>query len=162
MTEKRKLPSIIYGPATPVPLNLTFSELLDHNVSVRGDRPAVISHPQDLTLSFRQLRERSMKLAIAMSRDGIGKNDFVAISLGSRVEYFEVRSTEYSIEGKKSELLMRYVPDILCLHTTWSRAGVAQLCLYRIGDAGTAKIRSYVLLGHCTAKQTTESRQVQK
>ncbi|EME41478.1 hypothetical protein DOTSEDRAFT_176641 [Dothistroma septosporum NZE10] len=83
-------PSIVYGPSMPVPLTLTFSQLLDHNAEVRGDRPAVISHPQQgLTLSFRQLRERSIKLARAMSQDGIGKGDLVAISLGSRVEYFE-------------------------------------------------------------------------
>ena len=83
-------PSIVYGPSTPIPLTLTFSQLLDHNAEVRGDRPAVISHPQQgLTLSFKQLRERSIKLARAMSQDGIGKGDLVAISLGSRVEYFE-------------------------------------------------------------------------
>ncbi|KJX92763.1 hypothetical protein TI39_contig5827g00003 [Zymoseptoria brevis] len=53
-------PSIVYGPATPVPLKMTFAELLDYNAEVRGDRPAVISDPQNLTLSFRQLRERSI------------------------------------------------------------------------------------------------------
>lgn len=92
-TESQQLderpPSIVYGPSTPVPLSMTFSELLDHNVEVRGDRPAVISEPQGLTLSFRQLRERSIRLARAMSQDGIGSGDLVAISLGSRVEYFE-------------------------------------------------------------------------
>jgi acyl-CoA synthetase (AMP-forming)/AMP-acid ligase II len=82
-------PSIIYGPSTPVPLKMTFSQLLDYNAEVRGDRPAVISDPQDLTLSFKQLQERSIKLARAMAKDGIGKGDLVAISLGSRVEYFE-------------------------------------------------------------------------
>lgn len=87
--EDERPPSIVYGPMTPVPLTMTFSELLDHNVEVRGDRPTVISHPQGLTLSFRQLRERSIRLARAMAKDGIGKGDLVAISLGSRVEYFE-------------------------------------------------------------------------
>lgn len=83
-------PSIVYGPATPVPLTMTFSQLLDYHAEVRGDRPAVISHPQKgHTLTFRQLRERSMQLARAMAKDGIGKGDLVAISLGSRVEYFE-------------------------------------------------------------------------
>jgi len=68
---------------------MTFSELLDHHVEVRGDQPAVISHPQGVTVSFRQLRERSIQLAQAMAKDGIEKGDLVAISLGSRVEYFE-------------------------------------------------------------------------
>ena len=88
-SQEERPPSIIYGPTTPVPLTMTFSELLDHHVEVRGDRPAVISHPQGLTLSFRQLRDRSIRLARAMAQDGIGKGDLVAISLGSRVEYFE-------------------------------------------------------------------------
>ncbi|KAI5358245.1 Putative AMP-dependent synthetase/ligase, AMP-binding, AMP-binding enzyme domain, ANL [Septoria linicola] len=83
-------PSIVYGPSAPVPLTMTFAQLLDHNAEIRGDRPAVISHPQKgLTLSWAQLRERSIKLARSMAKDGIGNGDLVAISLGSRVEYFE-------------------------------------------------------------------------
>lgn len=68
---------------------MTFSELLDHHAEVRGDRPAIISDPQNLTVSFSQLRERSIRLARAMAQDGIGKGDMVAITLGSRSEYFE-------------------------------------------------------------------------
>lgn len=83
-------PSIVYGPATPIPLTMTFSELLDHHAKVRGDRPAVVSHPQQgRVVSFRQLQERSMQLARAMAKGGIGNGDLVAISLGSRIEYFE-------------------------------------------------------------------------
>lgn len=82
-------PSIIYGPSTPVPLTMTFTELLDHNAKTRMDRPCVVSHPQNKTMSFKELRERSIQLARAMSQDGIGKGDLVAISLGSRTEYFE-------------------------------------------------------------------------
>lgn len=89
MPEDTRPPSIIYGPSTPIPLTLNFGELLDHNVDVRGERPAVISHPQGLTVSWRQLRDRSIKLARAMANEGIGKHDLVALSLGSRIEYFE-------------------------------------------------------------------------
>jgi acyl-CoA synthetase (AMP-forming)/AMP-acid ligase II len=84
-----RLPSIVHGPATPVPLNMAFGELLDYHVEVRGDRPAVISHPQGLTVSGRQLSERSIKMARALAEDGVGKGTLVAISLGSRIEYFE-------------------------------------------------------------------------
>lgn len=82
-------PSIIYGPSTPVPLTMTFTELLDQNAEIRGSRPAVVSHPQNKTMSFQDLRKRSIQLARAMAKDGIGKGDLVAISLGSRTEYFE-------------------------------------------------------------------------
>jgi len=88
-TQDEMPPSIVYGPSTPVPLTLTFSQLLDHNVEVRGDQMAVISHPQNLTVTWRKLRERSIQLARAMAQDGVGKGDLVAISLGSRIEYFE-------------------------------------------------------------------------
>ncbi|GIZ42151.1 hypothetical protein CKM354_000543000 [Cercospora kikuchii] len=90
ISQDERPPSIVYGPSAPIPLTLTFAQLLDHNAEVRGDKPAVISHPQDgLTLSWAQLRERSIKLARAMAADGIMNGDLVAISLGSRVEYFE-------------------------------------------------------------------------
>lgn len=88
-SQDERQPSIVYGPATPVPLTMTFSELLDHHAEVRGDRLAIIAHPQGLTVSFRQLRERSIRLARAMAQVGVGKGDLVAISLGSRTEYFE-------------------------------------------------------------------------
>jgi non-ribosomal peptide synthetase component F len=87
-----KPPSIVYGPAAPEPLSMTFGELLDHHAEVRSDKPAVISHVQGKTISFKDLRLRSLQLARAFSADGIGKGDLVAISLGSRIEYFEVIS----------------------------------------------------------------------
>ena len=82
-------PSILYGPSTPVPLTMAFGDLLDYHVQVRGDATAVISHPQGLTVTWRQLSERSIKMASALATDGIGKGSLVAISLGSRIEYFE-------------------------------------------------------------------------
>lgn len=82
-------PSIVYGPATPVPLTMHFGELLDYHVEVRGDHTAVISHPQGIEVSWRQLSERSIKMARALAEDGVRKGSLVAISLGSRVEYFE-------------------------------------------------------------------------
>lgn len=82
-------PSILHGPAAPVPLTMPFGDLLDYHVEVKGDSPAVISHPQDLTLSWRQLSDRSIRLACALAKDGVEKGSLVALSLGSRVEYFE-------------------------------------------------------------------------
>jgi acyl-CoA synthetase (AMP-forming)/AMP-acid ligase II len=82
-------PSIVYGPATPIPLTMNFGELLDYHVEVRGDHTAIISHPQSKKISWRQLSDRSIKLARALAEDGVGKGSLVAISLGSRTEYFE-------------------------------------------------------------------------
>lgn len=82
-------PSIVYGPATPIPLTMNFGELLDYHVEVRGDHLAVISHPQNLKVTWRRLSDRSIKLARALAEDGVGKGSLVALSLGSRIEYFE-------------------------------------------------------------------------
>lgn len=88
--EKPKLPSLVYGPRAPPPLELTFGQLLDHHADVRGDKPAIISHPQKKTISFKQLRDRSIQLARAMAQEGIGKGDLVGLNSGSRYEYLEV------------------------------------------------------------------------
>lgn len=85
-------PSIVYGPAAPRPLTMTFGELLDYHAEVRPNKPAIISHVQGYTISWSQLRDRSLQLARAFAQDGIKKGDLVAISMGSRVEYFEVSS----------------------------------------------------------------------
>ena len=83
-------PSIVYGPSAPLPLTMTFGELLDYHAEVRPNKPAYISHVQNHTLSWSQLRDRSLQLARAFAQDGIVKGDLVALSMGSRVEYFEV------------------------------------------------------------------------
>lgn len=85
----KRRPSIVYGPQAPVPLELTFGELLDHHVDVRPDSPAVISHVQNCIVSFRQLRDRSNKLAAAMAQAGIRKGSLVGIISGTRYEYLE-------------------------------------------------------------------------
>lgn len=86
-------PSIVYGPSAPLPLTMTFGELLDYHAEVRPNKPAYISHVQNHTLSWSQLRDRSLQLARAFAQDGIVKGDLVALSMGSRVEYFEVCTT---------------------------------------------------------------------
>lgn len=83
-------PSIVYGPAAPRPLTMTFCELLDYHAEVRPHKPAIISHVQGYTISWNQLRDRSLQLARAMAQDGVTKGDLIALSMGSRVEYFEV------------------------------------------------------------------------
>jgi AMP-binding enzyme len=96
-TTREQRPSIVYGPRAPVPLTLTFGQLLDHHVEVRPNSPAVISHVQGRTISFRQLRDRSINLAKAMTEAGIGKGSLVGIISGTRYEYLEVNlSFEFS------------------------------------------------------------------
>lgn len=89
--KRQKLPSIVYGPRAPVPLTLTFGQLLDHHAEDKPDSPAVISHVQGCTVSYRQLRDRSVDLAKAMKKAGIGKGSLVGIILATRYEYLEVR-----------------------------------------------------------------------
>ena len=88
--EEESRPSIAYGPRAPVPLELTFGDLLDHHAEVRPNAPLVISHVQNCTISFKQFAERSIKLAKAMKNAGIGRGDLVGIMSGTRFEYLEV------------------------------------------------------------------------
>ena len=89
-TAREQQPSIVYGPRAPAPLTLTFGQLLDHHAEVRPSSPAVISHVQGCTISFRQLCDRSINLAKAMAQAGIGKGSLVGIISGTRYEYLEV------------------------------------------------------------------------
>ena len=90
--EKAQTPSIIYGPRAPVPLTLTFGQLLDHHADTHPDNPAVISHVQRRTISYGELRDRSVKLAKAMAKAGVKKGSLVAIVMATRFEYLEVSS----------------------------------------------------------------------
>lgn len=83
-------PSLVYGPRAPIPLSMTFGQLLDYQGEERPDSPAIISHVQGCTVSFRQLRDRSVKLAKAMAGAGITKGSLVGIISGTRYEYLEV------------------------------------------------------------------------
>lgn len=86
----QKPPSIIRGPRAPVPLNLTFGQLLDHHAEVRPDSPAAISHVQGYTITYGELKKRSIKLAKAMVKAGVKKGSLVGIICATRVEYMEV------------------------------------------------------------------------
>jgi mevalonyl-CoA ligase len=89
--KQQKPPSIVFGPKQPVPLTLTFGQLLDHHAEKRPDASAVISHVQGCSVSYRQLRDRSIKLARAMKKAGIKRGSLVGIIMGTRLEYLEVR-----------------------------------------------------------------------
>jgi mevalonyl-CoA ligase len=89
--KQQKPPSIVFGPKQPVPLTLTFGQLLDHHAEKRPEAPAIISHVQGCTVSYRQLRDRSINLARAMKKTGIKRGSLVGIIMGTRFEYLEVR-----------------------------------------------------------------------
>lgn len=98
--KESRLPSIVYGPRYPVPLTLTFGQLLDHHAEVRPNSPAIISHVQGCTISFKQLQERSIKLAKAMARAGVRKGSLVGIISGTRYEYVEVDLPVHDFLGR--------------------------------------------------------------
>lgn len=83
-------PSIVYGPSAPQPVPLTFGNLLAQHVKKQPSRPAIISHQQNVTLTYRDLDIRSTALAKAFAHYGVRRGDSVAIMLGSCTEYIEV------------------------------------------------------------------------
>ncbi|KAJ5106210.1 hypothetical protein N7456_002885 [Penicillium angulare] len=82
-------PSIIYGPSAPLPASMSFGSLLSRHSKHAPDSYAVISHHQNVFLTYSQLDERSTSLAAAFSAYGVCRGDTVAIMLGSRTEYLE-------------------------------------------------------------------------
>jgi mevalonyl-CoA ligase len=88
--ESTRRPSIVLGPRTPTCLTLTFGQLLDFHAKVRPDAPAVISHVQNRTITYKELCNRSINLAKAMAAGGIKKGDLVGIICGTRIEYLEI------------------------------------------------------------------------
>jgi non-ribosomal peptide synthetase component E (peptide arylation enzyme) len=82
--------SIIHGPSAPVPVSETFGRLLARHVRERGSHPAIISHHQNVVLTYKALDERSDALAASFYDYGVRNGDMVAIMLGSRTEYIEV------------------------------------------------------------------------
>ena len=66
-------------------LNQTYDDVLDRSVELHGDRVAVMD--ERATLTFRQLKERVDRLAIALVRLGIKKYDRILFQLHNRHEY---------------------------------------------------------------------------
>lgn len=69
---------------------MSFGSLLSRHSKHAPDSHAVISHHQNVSLTYSQLDERSTSLAVAFSAYGVCRGDTVAIMLGSRTEYLEV------------------------------------------------------------------------
>lgn len=66
-------------------LNQTYGDMLDRTVELHGDRMAVIDERTSLT--FRQLKERVDRLAIALVQLGMKKYDRMLFQLPNRHEY---------------------------------------------------------------------------
>lgn len=83
-------PSIIHGPSAPSPVSMTFGQLLSQHAQNKPHSYAVISHHQEIKLTYKQLDDNSTALAKSFRGYNVGRGDMVAIMLGSRTEYLEV------------------------------------------------------------------------
>lgn len=79
--------SLAHGPTTPPILNQTVPHHFASIVSAHGDRPAVHSYHQKLTLTYEKLDCQSNALALGLEKLGVRKGDRVAVSLGNNAEY---------------------------------------------------------------------------
>lgn len=130
-------PSIVYGPSAPKPVPLTFGNLLSQHVKQQPNRVAIISHHQKVTLTYKDLDDRSTALAKAFAHYGVRRGDSVAIMLGSRTEYIEVNIGH----------LIRYkvltISDFLCMCETWSSSCSFELCFCLRGTCWHAGTYQY-------------------
>lgn len=134
--------SIVHGPNAPLPLTMTFGELLEHHASTRGAMPAVISDPQNRIVSFTELHQRSDRLAAAMAHAGIGKGDLVSIAMGSRFEYFEVCNSRRCRQCDRLQRTKAHtmVTDLLRMRKARRCVDLAELRISRIRDDPSLEI----------------------
>ncbi|KAH7081108.1 acyl-CoA synthetase/AMP-acid ligase-like protein II [Paraphoma chrysanthemicola] len=75
------------GPSEPPLLEQTVPEHFSGVARQYGDRNAVISHHQRITLTYDALDRDSNRLARGLQNIGVAKGDRVAVSLGNNVEF---------------------------------------------------------------------------
>ncbi|KAF2134987.1 acyl-CoA synthetase/AMP-acid ligase-like protein II [Dothidotthia symphoricarpi CBS 119687] len=79
--------AICIGPTEPPLLEQTIPENFAEIVKKYGDRNAVISHHQRITLTYDALDRDSNTVARGLQKLGVKKGDRVAVSLGNNVEF---------------------------------------------------------------------------
>lgn len=84
--------SVIRGPNSPPLIDWTFNDILRSNCGTNPAGTAVISQQQNRTLTYHQLDDRSSRLAHGLYKLGVRRGSRVAVMLGNRLEYVEVRS----------------------------------------------------------------------
>ncbi|MCJ1443326.1 MAG: hypothetical protein MMC23_003824 [Stictis urceolatum] len=75
------------GPKEPPLIEQTIPEHFDGIVRQYGNRPAVISHHQNQTVTYRELQEKSNAIAHGLQSIGVKKGDRVAVSMGNCMEF---------------------------------------------------------------------------
>ncbi|KAF2213881.1 hypothetical protein CERZMDRAFT_38719 [Cercospora zeae-maydis SCOH1-5] len=75
------------GPSEPPLLEQTVPEHFASIVSRYGDRPAVSTRHQRITLTYDELDQKSNALARGLQSIGVQKGDRVSVSLGNNIEF---------------------------------------------------------------------------
>jgi mevalonyl-CoA ligase len=84
-------PSVVRGPRKPGVLEITFSEIVERSCLESPNDIAIISQHQNICLSYALMKEGSDMVAAGLQALGVGRGDRVAVLLGNRAEYFQVR-----------------------------------------------------------------------
>jgi acyl-CoA synthetase (AMP-forming)/AMP-acid ligase II len=79
--------SDVSGPDTPPLVDLTIGQLIQETAARYGDKPAVISVHQNITLSYNELDRLSDILAKNLMVQGVNKGDAVGVCAGSLWQY---------------------------------------------------------------------------
>ncbi|OGM49287.1 hypothetical protein ABOM_004146 [Aspergillus bombycis] len=82
--------ALVHGPRRPELWKKTLGSLIDEQEARYGDRNALIIPWQSVSLSYRQLAERSRVLAKAILEMGLRHGDCVGIMAGNCYQYIEV------------------------------------------------------------------------
>lgn len=106
--------AFVQGPNEPALWSITLGRLIDDQVARFRDHPAVIVPWQSVSLSYRQLQERSRIMARAMLAMGLRHGECVGIMAGNCSQYIEVFLGAARIGCPVVVLNNTYTPKELC------------------------------------------------
>ncbi|XWW92244.1 hypothetical protein V2A60_000167 [Cordyceps javanica] len=78
------------GPASPALIEFDTAKLLDHQLELYGEKTAVVSRWQGITLTYASLHGTSRGVAQSLVRRGVVRGDHVVVLAGNSIEYVQL------------------------------------------------------------------------
>ncbi|KAJ2953351.1 hypothetical protein O0L34_g941 [Tuta absoluta] len=103
--------NIVFGPEEEeIPAHLSFGQLLFDKLKNGGDNVALISAETGETITYRQILQQSVNLAVALRKLGLKKGDVVSLSSENRLEFPPTALAILYCGGVISTLNVTYSP----------------------------------------------------
>lgn len=104
--------NIITGPEEEfIPAHLSFGQFMFDQLKKGGDNIALVSAETEESLTYREILQQSVDLAVALKKLGLKKNDIVGISSENRFEFIVTALAVVYCGGELCLLNVAYTPD---------------------------------------------------